>query len=66
MTSADHPLIGRNAWALTNQDRRVRIYVTAVDAEGPNGYDVWGYRVSTKARQGAQTSYPRRYFVPAA
>jgi hypothetical protein len=51
-------MTGMVRWAYTRGGKRVRIEVTSVEE---NGRYAWGYRVNTRARQRAQTSYPRRY-----
>lgn len=55
--------VGQQLIAETRVGTKVRIEVTAIEAEGPNGWDVWGYRVGTQARRRAETSYPRSYFI---
>jgi hypothetical protein len=58
MTASDNrpPQVIR--WAYTSGGNRVRIEVTSVE---DGGRYAWGYRVNTRARRRAQTSYPRRY-----
>lgn len=56
------PIVGTRVWAETPTGRRVKIEVTAVVAVGPNGRDVYGYRLSRQTIRGM--SSPRPYFVP--
>lgn len=39
--------------------------MTKVEAVGPAGVEVWGYRLyPRRARVARQTAIPRRYFIP--